>query len=219
MSRRTDCRERQTGTKPAVHAGMNSRGVSLVELIVFIAIISVGVAGILGVMNFTTRASAQPLPQKQALAIAEAYLEEVLAMPFTYCDPDDVNAGTAESTGAVNPADPTRCATTLEAIGAEGESRGSTTTPYDNVNDYNSLAAGAPSTIDNPSVTITDLGAYNVSVAVVAEGLTAGAVTVAANDGNGRQQSLRVTVTVTGPGGVNVRLDGYRTRHSPNALP
>jgi len=195
------------------------RGVSLVELIVFIAIISVGLAGILGVMNLTTKASAQPLPQKQALAIAEAYLEEVLAMPFTYCDPDDVNAGTAESTGAVNPADPTRCATTLEAINAEGETRGSTTVPYDNVNDYNSFPSAAPSTIDNPGVTITDLGSYNVSVAVVTEALTAGGVTVTANDANTRPQSLRVTVTVTGPGNVTVRLDGYRTRYSPNALP
>jgi len=206
-------------TDSAAVAGARAHGVSLVELIVFIAIISVGVAGILGVMNFTTLASAQPLPQKQALAIAEAYLEEVLAMPFTYCDPDDANAGTAESTGAVNPADPTVCATTLEVIGAEGETRGSTTVPYDNVNDYNSFPGGAPSTIDNPGVTITDLGSYNVTVAVVAEALTAGGVTVAANDGNTQPQSLRVTVTVTGPGGVNVVLDGYRTRYSPNALP
>jgi len=205
-------------TDSAAVAGARAHGVSLVELIVFIAIISVGVAGILGVMNFTTLASAQPLPQKQALAIAEAYLEEVLAMPFTYCDPDDLNAATAESAAAPN-GSPTRCDTTREAIGAEGETRGSTTTPYDNVNDYNSFPAAAPSTIDNPGVTITDLGSYNVTVAVVAEALTAGGVTVAANDGNTQPQSLRVTVTVTGPGGVNVVLDGYRTRYSPNALP
>lgn len=222
MSRRTDPACPVSGTALAVSSrmnSMNSRGVSLIELIVFIGIISVGLAGILGVMNLTTRASAQPLPQKQALAIAEAYLEEVLAMPFTYCDPDDANAGTAESTGAVNPADPTRCATTLEAINAEGETRGSTTTPYDNVNDYNSLAAGAPETIDNPGAAINGLEAYNVTVSVVAEALTAGGVTVAANDANTRPQSLRVTVIVTGPSDVNVRLDGYRTRYAPNALP
>jgi MSHA pilin protein MshD len=220
MSRRTDIAHHRSGTLLAVRAGMNkARGVSLVELIVFIGIISVGLAGILGVMNLTTRASAQPLPQKQALAIAEAYLEEVLAAPFTYCDPDDANAGTAESTAAVNPADPTRCAVTLEAIGAEGETRGSTTTPYDNVNDYGSLAAGAPETADNPGVPITGLEAYTVAVAVVAEGLTAGGVPVAAADANARPQSLRVTVTVTGPSDVVVRLDGYRTRYAPNALP
>lgn len=188
----------------------HSRGISLVELVVFIAIISVGLAGILGVMNFTTRASADPLVQKQALAIAEAYLEEVLAMPFTYCDPDDLHAATAESTAAVNPADPARCANTLETMGAEGETRGSGTTPFDNVNDYNGLA-GVPMNVEGTP--ISDLGSYNVVVAVVPEALAAntGAVPVAA--------SLRVRVTVTGPNDVNVVLDGYRTRYAPNALP
>jgi len=38
-------------------------------------------------------------------------------------------------------------------------------------------------------------------------------------DANARPQSLRVTVTVTGPSDVVVRLDGYRTRYAPNALP
>lgn len=189
---------------PAVHSGINkSRGVSLVELVVFIGIISVGLAGILGVMNLTTRASAQPLPQKQALAIAEAYLEEVLAMPFTYCDPDDANAGTAESTAG--------CATNIEVLGAENmgglETRGSSAMPYDNVNDYNSLATGAPANLDGTP--ITGLEAYQVSVAVTAEALST--VPAAA--------SLRVTVTVTGPSDVVVRLDGYRTRYAPNALP
>ena len=196
--------------------GRRCRGISLVELVIFIGIISVGLAGILGVMNYMTRASADPLAQKQALAIAEAYLEEVLAMPFTYCDPDDVNAATAQSTAAVNPADPTRCAVTLEAIGTEGETRGSTTMPYDNVNDYSSLPAGAPASVDGTA--IGGLGAYSVSVAVAATALVASSATVAANDANGRPQSLRVTVTVTGPG-TTVVLDGYRTRYAPNALP
>ncbi len=203
-------------TEKAIMVSGRCRGISLVELVVFIAIIGVGLAGILGVMNFTTRASADPLAQKQALAIAEAYLEEVLAMPFTYCDPDDDNAATARSTAAVNPLDPTRCAATLEGIGAEGETRGITTTPYDNVNDYSSLAAGAPARIDN--IPISGLGAYSVSVGVTATALVASSATVAANDANGRPQSLRVTVTVTGPG-TTVVLDGYRTRYSPNALP
>jgi MSHA pilin protein MshD len=209
MSPRTEIPARVGGSSK------RSRGISLVELVVFIVIISVGIAGILGVMNYMTRASADPLAQKQALAIAEAYLEEVLAMPFTYCDPDDTNAATAQSTAAVTPADPTRCAATLEGIGAEGEARGSGTTPFDNVNDYNGLA-GTPASIDGTA--ISNLGAYNVSVAVAAAGLTASSGTVAANDGNGRPLSLRVTVTVTGPN-TTVVLDGYRTRYAPNALP
>jgi MSHA pilin protein MshD len=181
--------------------GLRCRGISLVELVVFIAIISTALAGILGVMSFTTRASADPLAQKQALAIAEAYLEEALAMPFTYCDPDDPLASEANSSAD--------CATP-EDLGAEGgETRSNSATPFDNVSDYASLPAGAPANADGTP--IGGLGAYNVAVAVVAQALTGTSATVAATDGSGRPQSVRVTVTVTGPG-TTVVLDGYRAR-------
>jgi MSHA pilin protein MshD len=53
------------------------RGISLIELIMFIVIISVALAGILLVMNQVTRGSPDPLIRKQALAIAESMLEEI----------------------------------------------------------------------------------------------------------------------------------------------
>jgi MSHA pilin protein MshD len=53
------------------------RGVSLVELIMFILIVSISAAGILLVMNQVTSHSADPLIRKQAMAIAESMLEEV----------------------------------------------------------------------------------------------------------------------------------------------
>ena len=55
------------------------RGVTLIELIIFIVIITVGIVGILSVMNITTRSSADPIVRKQAVAMAEAILEEVLS--------------------------------------------------------------------------------------------------------------------------------------------
>ena len=77
-----------------------SKGLSLVELVVFIVIVSTAVAGVLGVMDVTTRSSVDPMIHKQALAIAEAVLEEVQLQPFTYCDPDDPGAATADLAGA-----------------------------------------------------------------------------------------------------------------------
>ncbi len=53
------------------------RGIGLIELIMFIVIISVAVAGILLVMNQVTRHSADTLVQKQALSIAESFMEEI----------------------------------------------------------------------------------------------------------------------------------------------
>lgn len=58
------------------------RGFSLIELVIFIVIMSVAVVGVLGVMNITTRYSADPMIQKQALAIAESLLEEVELKDF-----------------------------------------------------------------------------------------------------------------------------------------
>jgi Tfp pilus assembly protein PilV len=71
-----------------------SLGLSLVELVMFIVIVGAAVAGIIGVIGVTTRSSADPMIHKQALAIAEAVLEEVQLQPFTYCDPDDPAAAT-----------------------------------------------------------------------------------------------------------------------------
>ena len=53
------------------------RGASLIELIMFIVIISVSLAGILLVMDLVTRHSADSLIRKQAFAVAESMLEEI----------------------------------------------------------------------------------------------------------------------------------------------
>ncbi|HSG99542.1 MAG TPA: hypothetical protein VLB27_05805 [candidate division Zixibacteria bacterium] len=69
-------------------------GLSLVELIVFIVIVGAAIAGIIGVISVTTQSSADPVIRKQALAIAEAFLEEVQLQPFTVCDADDTGGAT-----------------------------------------------------------------------------------------------------------------------------
>lgn len=56
---------------------MLQRGISLIELIIFIVIVSTAMAGIMLVMNQVTRSSADPLIRKQALAVAESMLEEI----------------------------------------------------------------------------------------------------------------------------------------------
>lgn len=61
-------------------------GFTLVELIIFIVIVAVSVAGILLVMNTVVASSADPLIRKQALALAESIMEEILQKNFG--DPD-----------------------------------------------------------------------------------------------------------------------------------
>jgi MSHA pilin protein MshD len=71
------------------------RGISLIELILFIVIISVAVAGILLVMNQVTGRSADALVRKQALAIAESLLEEIELQAMSGVTPDPVPATNA----------------------------------------------------------------------------------------------------------------------------
>lgn len=52
-------------------------GFTLVELILFIVIVSVGLAGVLAVLNLTVSKSADPLPIKQSVAVAEGFVEEI----------------------------------------------------------------------------------------------------------------------------------------------
>lgn len=193
------------------------RGLSLVELIVFIAIVGVGVAGILTVLNVTVSGSAEPMAQKQALAIAEAVLEEAQLQPFTYCDPDDAGALTATSSAV----GASGCQATPEAIGTEGgETRSGSpveTPPFfDNVSDYHGYDSdtSTPSGITTIAGTaIAGLAGYRVAVSVSAQPIAG-----VGDDANGRPQSLRITVNVTGPAGAAAVLDGYRVRYAPNSF-
>ncbi len=59
------------------------RGFTLIELIIFIVVIGAGLAGILAVSTTVVKASADPLVNKQAMAIAESLLEEILLKAHT----------------------------------------------------------------------------------------------------------------------------------------
>ncbi len=61
-------------------------GVTLVELVVSIVIIAVALGGVMMVMNYTLSHSADPVLRQQAIAIAEAYIEEITLKYYT--DPD-----------------------------------------------------------------------------------------------------------------------------------
>lgn len=177
------------------------RGMTLIELVVFTVIVSVALAGVLTVLNLTARSGADPMIRKQMLAIAEGLLEEVTLRPFTWCDPDDPAAATANNAGA--------CATP-EAAGPEAGETRTGVIPFDNVNDYAALALASPIS----SVTGTSLApaGYSATIALIPEALNG------VGNATPTSASLRIAVTVSF-GTQSVVLEGYRTRHSPNLLP
>ncbi|WP_435627492.1 type IV pilus modification PilV family protein [Candidatus Ferrigenium straubiae] len=191
----------------------NQRGVSLIELILFIVIVGVALAGILLVMNVTTRGSADPLVHKQALSIAESLLEEVVLMPFTFCDPDDANAASAVSAADCSAGmDQNKGGAALTTPTPATENRWSATNPFDNVADYggfvmNSGICDITNTTPTCTTPIAGLGNYRAAVDILRAGLALG---LASDD-----LALRITVTVTGPDGQPVVVEGIRTRYSP----
>ena len=63
------------------------RGYLLLELVLFIVVTSIGLAGILSVMNVVVKTSSEPMIRKQVVVLAESILEEVLQKEYADTDP------------------------------------------------------------------------------------------------------------------------------------
>jgi MSHA pilin protein MshD len=112
------------------------RGVSLVELIMFIVIIGIALMALLSVMNVVTRGSVDPMIHKQALAIAESLLEEVELQDFV------VASGAASA-----------------AVTA-----GNRSSAYHIVSDYNNFSMSGITSLNGTAA--SGLSGYSASVAV-----------------------------------------------------
>ncbi|MBI3711776.1 MAG: type II secretion system protein [Burkholderiales bacterium] len=179
------------------------KGLSLIELILFMLIISIALVGITQIVNLTTVASADPLREKQALAIAESLLEEIELQAFTFCDPDDPKAGTAQ-VAAVAPNGCTDAASVQ--VAAPTNSGGIETrngvVRFDNVGDYNGYTM--PNALDiNGNAVDAALNNYATSVAI---------------DFPAPGDFMRINVRVTS-GATDVLLTGYRYRYAPRSIP
>lgn len=184
------------------------RGVSLIELVVFIVVMGIGLAAMLVLYSQLTVASVDPLVRKQALAIATSLMEEVQLQPFTFCDPDDATVHTANA--------PAGC-TTQEGIGAEGGENRYGAARFDNVSDYHGFAmpAGTLRTIDDPTPIplLAQYALLPINVATIGNGELGAAVPNGEN-----AEALRITVTVRHvPTGTDVVLQGYRLRYAPRS--
>ena len=187
-----------------MHLPRRAQGLTLIELLMFIAVVGIALAAMLRLFVTATTASADPMIRRQQLAIAESLLREVQLMPFTWCDPTDANVATA--TSAVVSA--TGCAVLIESSGPEsGETRYGPTNYFNNVNDYAGFSMTGIRDLNNAAV--AGLSGYTASVAVAAAALDT--LTVGSGD------ALKITVTVTGPDSSSLTLQGWRTRYAPNS--
>lgn len=183
-----------------MHLPRRAQGITLIELLLFIAVVGIALAAMLRVFVNATMASADPMIRRQQLAIAESLLREVQLMPFSWCDPDLAgNADTAANAAAC---------TVAEASGPEGgQTRHGPTNYFNNVNDYHGFTMTGIRDLANTAV--AGLGGYAASVAVVAGDL--GSPVVIGGE------ALKITVTVSGPDSSSLVLQGWRTRYAPQS--
>ena len=173
-------------------------GMTFIELIMFIVIVSVGIAGILTVLNITVWRSSDPLVQKQAQALAEGLLEEIQTGYFAYCDPADAQLKYARNAAACT-----------SGIGDSYGPKTGETRPYDSVIHYASAAntvTTLPSVLPNEGSVSAPSG-YSATVTIGPALL--GDISQASGD------ALLIKVTVTGPGSTQAIAEGFKTRQVP----
>lgn len=119
------------------------RGLSLVELVVCIALIGAVAALLVSTYAQLSNRSADPLVQRQALAVAESLLQEIMAQ----------GTGGTDQSGVANASGP-----------EPGESRSGSGVLFDHVDDYDGLTLNPITTAE--SVALPGLEAYTASVAV-----------------------------------------------------
>jgi MSHA pilin protein MshD len=60
----------------------HQRGITLIELIIFIVIVSIALVAVLQVLNVTVARSSDPMVRKQALSLAEGFMDEILSKDY-----------------------------------------------------------------------------------------------------------------------------------------
>lgn len=161
--------------RPAV----SNRGFTLVELIITMTVVTVAVLGISYALSFAFSHQSDGLWQARAVALGEAYIEEIMARRFDETTP----------LGGVPPCSPTTVACT--GPGPEGETRAQ----FDDVDDYHGVADAPP--VDADGNVRADYAGYRVDVTVA----YATPAQVASFGLDANTDAKVVTVTVTPPAG------------------
>jgi len=158
-------------------------GVTLVELVISIVIISIAMVAVLNSFSVSISQSADPLWRNKSLKLAQFYLDEILAKSYDHATP----------LGGVPPVASPSCA----SLGPDGsESR----VNYNDVDDYNGL-------VDAPPVSLigaidASYAQYSVTVAVSCDGSNVSA--------SGNSQAKKILVVITSPGQNPVSFAAYK---------
>jgi MSHA pilin protein MshD len=147
---------------------LRQRGFTLIELIIFIVVVSAGMAGILKVMDTTVKSSADPMVRKQAAAIAGSLLEEILLKDYAK---DAASTALAYPSGARNQfdcvSDYAGYTTTSGIVYPDAAA-----TPVPGLSSYNISPVSVASVTASESSLLADVGAKKITVIVTGPGVS-----------------------------------------------
>lgn len=177
---------------PSIVSYSRQRGVTLVELVIAIVIVSIAMVASLKNFSVISGRSSDALIQARTLDLAQIYIDEIIAKNF---DESTGVGGVPAYTGACR-------------ITNDGESRAD----YDDVDDFNGLNE-TPSFVDEDASTpvaerLSSIYAnFNVSVDVLCD---IGGVDTGLSVGVNGEGAKRVDITITDPTGKQSRFTAFK---------
>ncbi len=171
--------------KPECTGWYTSRGVTLVEMVMTIVILSIALVATIMVISSSVNRSANPLIQHKSVLLAQAYFDEILTKRFAEQTP--VGGVPAATTGV--------CTTGVDP----GESRDL----FDDVDDYDLLNEMPPKLQTN--VNLNDYSEYRVQVMVACAGTSLGLA-------NNHDAKI-ITVTIDPPEVSTMTFTAYRANY------
>ena len=165
------------------------RGVTLVELVISIIIISIAMVALLNAFSVSMLGSPDPLWRNKTLKLAQLYLDEILAKNYDHTTP----------VGGVPVEENPNC-TNLGRDGSEDRE------DYNDVDDYAEINNEVPKSLI--ASLDSSYSEYRVGVEVVCVGDQVGAVDE--NNASDSDQTKKITVTITPPGRSAISFAVYK---------
>jgi MSHA pilin protein MshD len=166
---------------------IKQQGVTLVELVISIVIISIAMVALMSSFSLSMSHSADPLWRNKALKLGQLYLDEILAKKYDELSPIG---------GLPFVASPS-CAN----LGPDGTAPNQETrTSYDDVDDYHGITDSVPLSLTEPLDSSYD--DYRITITVVCDGTDVGA--------SGNNHAKIITVLVTPPNQSPIAFAGYK---------
>lgn len=184
----------------------NLRGFTLIETVLFIIIVGIAVAAIGTQFATNVSRSHEPVLRQRALAVATAYMDEILRKRWNENTPP--GGGCVDTTSGSCTGGPTVSSPTIgNEIGESGTcpSGAHDRVNYDDVDDYNALSAGERPTESSGCSDMPGYENFTVTVSVTQPD--------APWEGISNLDVRKIDVSVDTPDGQTIALSAYRINY------